>query len=145
LFVLFAFAPAWAAESTNSPALLKIGAAAATNYYDQTVVVTGRVAQVTIRPTVTFLNLDKPHPDSPFTVVIFHGHSEFFGDANALKRKDIEIRGKVKNYKDKPEIILDTMDQLTVLGATNAPATVPAVPAPKARPAASETNLPDIM
>ena len=94
LFALLAFAPAWAAEPTNSPALVKIGAAAATNYYEQTVVVTGRVAQVTIRPTVTFLNLDKTYPDSPFSVVIFHGHSEFFGDANALKRKDIEIPGQ---------------------------------------------------
>ena len=37
------------------------------------------------------------------------------------------------------------MDQLTVLGATNAPVTVPAVPALKTRPAASETNLPDVM
>ena len=88
---------------------LKIGTADAANHYDQEMIVTGKVAQVTIRPTVTFLNLDKPYPDSPFSVVIFHGHSSFYGDANALKGKSIEIKGKVTNYHDKPEIALDRM------------------------------------
>ena len=119
---------------------------------------TGKVAQVTIRPTVTFLNLDKPFPNSPFSVVIFHGHSSFYGNANALKGKSIEIKGKIKNYQDKPEIVLDNTNQLTVfdskgvnitatvLQSTNqAPVTAQppnAVPAP---PATGSTNLPEIM
>jgi len=36
-------------------------------------------------------------------VVIFHGHSSFFGDANALKGKTIEIRGKSQRPPAKPE------------------------------------------
>src|ERR1039457_5833070 len=98
----------------GAPSLLKIGTADADKYYDQTMIVTGKVAQVTIRPTVTFLNLDKNYPNSPFEVVIFHGHSSFYGDANALKGKSIEIKGKIKNYHDKPEIALDNANQLTV-------------------------------
>ena len=102
------------AGETNHPALLKIGTADAASHYDQEMIVTGKVAQVTIRPAVTFLNLDKPFPNSPFSVVIFHGHSSFYGDANALKGKSIEIKGKIKNYQDKPEIALDSTNQLTV-------------------------------
>jgi DNA/RNA endonuclease YhcR with UshA esterase domain len=87
-------------------------------------------------------------------VVIFHGHSSFYGDANALKGKSIEIKGKIKNYQDKPEIVLDRTNQLTVfdskgviitsaiLQSTNhAPVVVPT----NAPPAMSATNFPEIM
>jgi DNA/RNA endonuclease YhcR with UshA esterase domain len=112
-------------------------------------IVTGKVAQVTIRPTVTFLNLDKKYPDSPFTVVIIHGHSQFFGDANALKGKSIEIKGKITNYKDKPEIALDSTNQLTVFDSSGKVITstilqragTPAISSPtNAPPSAPSTN-----
>jgi DNA/RNA endonuclease YhcR with UshA esterase domain len=154
IFAGLTFAIEASAADTNAAAPLKIGTADATNHYDQEMIVTGKVAQVTIRPTVTFLNLDKPFPNSPFTVVIFHGHSSFYGDANALKGKSIEIKGKIKNYQDKPEIVLDRTNQLTVfdskgviitsaiLQSTNhAPVVVPT----NAPPAMSATNFPEIM
>lgn len=145
-FALSASALGLSAAGTNAPNLLKISAWEATNYYDQEVVVTGKVAQVTIRPAVTFLNLDKAYPDSPCTVVIFHGRSSFFGDANALRGTSIEIRGRVRNYRDRPEIVLNTTNQLTVFGLTNWPA--PVHPMPKTNsppPAATATNLPEVM
>ncbi len=108
-----------APAKAGSPAPLKIGALDATNYYDQTMIVTGKVVQVTIRPSVSFMNLDQPFPNSPFAIVVFHGKSSFYGDANALKGKSIEVRGKIKSFKDKPEIALDSLDQLTVVGYTN--------------------------
>ena len=135
-----------APPKTSASAPLKIGAVEADKYYDQEMIVTGKVAQVTIRPAVTFLNLDKPFPNSPFTVVIFHGHSSFYGDANALKGKSIEIRGKIKNFHDKPEIALDSMNQLTVPGSTvstNVPATPQPTNAPP--PATQSANFPEIM
>jgi hypothetical protein len=140
---------------TNKLVPLKIGAADATNYYGKEMTVTGRVAQVTIRPAVTFLNLDKAYPNSPFAVVIFHGQSSFFGDVNALKGKQIEVRGKIIKYKGKPEIALDTTNQLTVLDLTNSvikaktkrKVKVPAVSSPdNAPPVAPDTNsFPEIM
>jgi DNA/RNA endonuclease YhcR with UshA esterase domain len=146
------------AADTNAAASMKIGTADAASHYDQEMIVTGKVAQVTIRPTVTFLNLDKAFPDSPFSVVIFHGRSSFYADANAMKGKSIEIRGKIKNYQNKPEIVLDNMNQLTVfdskgvnitstiLQSTNsAPATPRAPKAAPVPPAATETNFPEIM
>ena len=157
ILIAAAFAIKLSAAGTNAPAgpetngiaLLKIGTGEATNYYGQEMIVTGKVAQVTIRPNVTFLNLDKKFPDSPFTVVIIHGHSQFFGDANALKEKSIEIRGNIKKYHEKPEIALDSTNQLTVLNftgstvLTNAPVIL--LPNP-ARPVTPPTNnFPEIM
>ena len=158
MLVVTAFAMKSFGGATNTPAPLKIGTADADKYYDQTMIVTGKVAQVTIRPTVTFLNFDKPFPNSPFSVVIFHGKSSFYGDANALKGKAVEIKGKIKNYQDKPEIVLDSTNQLTVfdskgvnitstiLQSTNsAPVTPQAPKAAPVPPAATETNFPEIM
>ena len=158
IFAVLAFAITASAAGTNPASPLKIRAADAASHYDQDMIVTGKVAQVTIRPTVTFLNLDKNYPNSPFSVVIFHGHSSFYGDANALKGKSIEIQGKIKNYQDKPEIVLDSTNQLAVFDAkgVNITSTVlqttgltPAmlqstntVPVP---PAAAPTNFPEIM
>ena len=160
LLVVSALATKLTAADTNTPSKaaspmpLKIGALAATNYYDQLVTVTGKVAQVTIRPSVTFLNLDEKYPNSPFAVVIIHGKSSYYGDANALKGKSIEIHGKIIKYKDKPEIALDTTNQLTVLDSTNSVTKVkrkakkiPAISAPdNAPPTTPSTNgFPEIM
>ena len=51
-----------APSNTNTSALLKIGTGEADKHYDQEMIVTGRVVQVTIRPKVIFLNLDRPLP-----------------------------------------------------------------------------------
>jgi DNA/RNA endonuclease YhcR with UshA esterase domain len=150
------FAISLSAADTNAPASskagnatpMKIGTLDATNYYDQTMIVTGKVVQVTIRPSVTFLNLDKPFPNSPFAIVIIHGKSSYYGDANALKGKSVEIRGKIKNYKDKPEIVLDSTNQLTVFNFTNsvklpdAPAVQPPAKVPAA--VAATNDIPEI-
>jgi hypothetical protein len=74
VLVVLAFAIRLPAEDTNAPALLKIGTGEADQHYGREMIVTGRVAQVTIRPKVKFLNLDRRFPNSPFTVVIFSGH-----------------------------------------------------------------------
>jgi len=142
------------AEETNGVAVKadmvvpRIGTLEATNYIDREVTVTGRVVQVSVRPSVTFLNLDKPFPDSPFTVVIFHGRSQFGGDANLLKGHAIEVRGKIKNFKDKPEIALENTNQLVIVGVTNMAVFLkaPAVNAPtNTVPANQVTNFPDVM
>ncbi len=149
--VASAVALALSAQDTGTPVPLKIGTGDASGHYDQEMIITGKVAQVTIRPTVTFLNLDKPYPNSPFTVVIFPKQRPLFGDLDALRRKSIEIRGTIKKYNDKPEIVLDKTNQLTVFGLTNwpAPLTPPMTDQPagntNAVPSTQTTNFPDIM
>ena len=108
----------------------KISALEATNYYDKTMIVTGKVAQVSVRPTITFINLDKKHPDSPFVAIVFPRATNQFPDVKNLLGKQVEIKGKIAKHDDKPQIILSSSNQLTVIeSATNAPA--PAVPAAK--------------
>jgi len=114
------------AEQTNAAAPAKIGTADADKHYDEQMIVTGKVAQVTLRPTIVFLNLDQAFPNSPFAVVIHSEDTNQFGDLKALQGKSVEIQGTIKKYHDKPEIVLTNANQLNVLGApasTNAPAT----------------------
>jgi len=157
ILAVLAFAIQSSAQETNAPVLpnaanttpQKIGAADATNYYGQVMIVTGRVAQVTIRPNANFLNLDKPYPNSPFTIVIFPQQRELFGDLNALRGKSVEIKGQVRSYRDKPEIVLDNTNQLTVLGVSSLELLlkpkIESAPTNPPPPAAPATNFPEIM
>jgi DNA/RNA endonuclease YhcR with UshA esterase domain len=115
---ILTFALKLSANETNSPAPLKIGATEAANYYDQEMIVTGKVAQVTIRPKVVFINIDRPFPNSPFTLVIFPSETNKFGDLEALNGKNIEAKGKIKKYHEKPEIVLNSPKQLIVIEST---------------------------
>jgi DNA/RNA endonuclease YhcR with UshA esterase domain len=95
----------------------KIGTAEAGKYYEEAMVVTGKVAQVIIRPDVAFLNLDRPSPDSPFTAVIFEENIGQFGDLQKFKGQDVEVNGTLTEYHDKPEIILESPAQIKVVGS----------------------------
>jgi DNA/RNA endonuclease YhcR with UshA esterase domain len=103
------------AADTTTNTVAKIGAADAAKHFDETLVVTGQVAEVTVLPRITFINLDQPHPNSPFTCVIFPAATNQFPGIKSLKGKSIEVSGRIKNYHDKPEIVLDTSNQLTVV------------------------------
>jgi hypothetical protein len=156
ILALLAFAIPLSAQETNAPlppqtagaTVRKIGPAEATNYYDQVMIVTGRVAQVTIRPNANFLNLDKPYPNSPFTIVIFPQQRELFGDLNVFRGKSIEIKGRIRSYRDKPEIVLDNTNQLTVLGVSSLELLLkPKIESTPTNtpPSAPLTNFPEIM
>ncbi len=120
--LILAFALKLSADQTNSVTPLKIGTGDAGKFYDQEMTVTGKVAQVSFREKVVILNLDQPFPESPFSVVVFSTATNQFGDLKALDGKNVEVKGKIKKYKDKPEIVLDKPSQLKVLGSTNTPA-----------------------
>ena len=92
----------------------RIGVTEAAKYYDEEMTVTGKVAQVIIRPTVAFLNLDQSGPNSPFTTVIFQDNLAGFGDLQRFKNQAVEISGTVTEYHGKPEIILESTNQIKV-------------------------------
>lgn len=104
------------AGQTDNLAPMKIGTSDASKYYGKEMIVTGRVAQVSIRPHVVFLNMDKPYPNSPFTLVIFSTATNQFGNLKALKGESVEARGKIVNYHNRPEIVLEKAKQLKVTG-----------------------------
>lgn len=126
-----------AADSTNAPA--KIGATEAGAHYDQLMTVTGVVAQVTLRPSIVFINLDHPYPDSPFAAVIHSQDTNQFSNLKSLMGRSVEITGHVQNYHDRPEIVIKKADQIYVIGGwTNTPSAA-VVPAAAPEPAAPKS------
>lgn len=107
---------------TSTPVPQKISAEDATKHYQETMTVTGKVAQVSIREKLVYINLDKKHPDSPFTCVIFSRATNQFGNIKALEGKSIEVTGKIDDFHDKPQIVLNTTNQLKVLANSAGPA-----------------------
>lgn len=105
------------AAETNAPAPVRIGTGEADKHIGESAIVTGKVAQVTFRSKAVFLNIDQAFPDAPFTVVIMAKNTNDFGDIHALGGKTIEVTGKIKSFKDKPEIVVDSTNQLTVITA----------------------------
>ena len=107
--------PANTFTNTLNEAARKIGAMEAAKYYETTMVVTGKVAAVSLRPTVTIINLDQAGPSSPFTAVIFQQNMGAFGDVQKLQGQNVEISGTVTQYRNKPEIVLESTNQLKVV------------------------------
>lgn len=110
-----------AAAQASSPAAanlppVKITAAEAVNHYRQNAIVSGKVASVSVRSAVVILSIDKPFPDAPFTAVVFSQATSRFGSLANLQGKGVEIKGTIKPFRGKPEIILDDPNQLTVIG-----------------------------
>ena len=64
----------------------------------------------------TFLNMGGEYPDNPFTAVImFNKRGNFsYKPEEYLKGKTICVTGVVKNYKGKPEIVVDKEGQVKV-------------------------------
>jgi hypothetical protein len=117
---------AWAANvsaQTNVPP--RIPAAAATNYLNQEVIVTDRVAQVTLRPTIVFLNLNQRYPDSPLTCVIKGSDTNNFSDLKNYQDKEVEVSGRIADFQGKPEMVLTNTNQIKILADT--PVTQPVI------------------
>ena len=57
-------------------------------------VVTGYVADVTVREKVAYLNFDGKYPKNTFTAVVFADKFDYFGDLMIYKNKTVEVKGK---------------------------------------------------
>ena len=78
-------------------------------------VVTGYVADVTIREKVAYLNFDGKYPKNTFTAVVFADKFDYFGDLMIYKNKTVEVKGKIGQYSGKPQIILNNKSQIKVV------------------------------
>jgi hypothetical protein len=84
----------------------------------ETATVCGTVSSAKFAPNSrsqpTFLDFDRPYPNAPFTAVIFGDDRPKFGTpATALRGKRICVTGQIRDYRGKPEIILNEPSQLT--------------------------------
>ncbi len=105
------------ADETNAIPLT-IGTAQASACIGKQVTVTGVVAQVSARPSLTFLNFDQPYPSNRFTAIIRSSHTNGFENLSALKGKAVSVTGQVINYNGKPEMELTNKSQFKILVET---------------------------
>ncbi|MBZ5680828.1 MAG: hypothetical protein LAO24_12060 [Acidobacteriia bacterium] len=76
--------------------------------------VTGKVLHVKIgNKGVHFVDFCEDHLACPFTVVVFPSDLKDVGDVRGLAGRTIEIRGAVKLYDGRAEIILKRISQLS--------------------------------
>jgi hypothetical protein len=105
------------AEDTNAVSAT-IGAAQAAKWIGKQVVVTGVVAQVSVRPSLVFLNFDRAYPSNLFTAIIRTKNTNEFENLPALRGKAVSVQGQIKDYNGKPEMELTGKSQLKVLDNT---------------------------
>jgi hypothetical protein len=110
-----ALAPEYTRLDPNAVMKRIIGTAEAAGYYDETMVVTGRVAAVSARSSITILNLDQAGPAAPFSAVVFAENAGVFGDLEKFKNQPVEVHGSITKFHQHPEMILTEPGQLKVL------------------------------
>lgn len=93
----------------------KITSDEAKNRIGDSVTVTGLIAAVHSGDKVTYLNFDKKFPLNEFSCAIFPDDVEQFGDINLYRNKKAEVTGKITKFRNKPQIILNSKDQLKIL------------------------------
>lgn len=79
----------------------------------ETKCVVGKVVRVKVGDKgVHFLDFCEDQPTCPFTVVVFSHDLKDVGDVRWLAGREIEIRGALKLYDGRPEIILNRISQI---------------------------------
>lgn len=107
----------WEKLTTELTGLNVIGACQAGNYYDKEAIVEGKIPSTYRSKTNTvFLNFEKPYPNQCFTGVIFSSDQYKFvqNPENYYSDKTVRIRGEIKEYQGKPEIILKDPSQIEI-------------------------------
>jgi hypothetical protein len=86
-----------------------ITTAKANEYMDKEVCVIGKVVSFKLAAegkSTNYINIDKPYPESVFTVVISNRYLETLNlKIEDLKDKTIYIKGKITTYKNDPKQI----------------------------------------
>ncbi len=107
----------WEKLTSGATNLKVIGACQAGNYYGKEMIVEGKIADAFRSKTNTvFLNFEKPYPNHCFTGVIFSSDQYRFVQSpeEYYLNKTVRIKGEIKEYQGKPEIILKDPSQIEV-------------------------------
>ncbi|MHB8578975.1 MAG: hypothetical protein ACYDA4_03830 [Ignavibacteriaceae bacterium] len=98
----------------------KIPASQAKNHIGENETVTGLDSQVYhSRGGTYFLNIDGDYPGNTFTAIIFKSDVKKFKDIDSNVGKEVEVKGKIKEYNGKPEIILKSESQIEIIRKGN--------------------------
>jgi len=107
----------WEELTVEKTGLRVIGACQAGNYYGKEMIIEGKIVDAFRSKTNTiFLNFEKPYPNHCFTGVIFSSDQYRFVQSSEeyYLNKTIRIKGEIKEYQGKPEIILEDPLQIEI-------------------------------
>jgi len=97
----------------KSNAQTEIAPAQAKDYVDSTVMVTGTVAEVTLVKNIAHVNFEKKYPETEFSGVLFMNNFPDIVDlVKSMEGKKVSLTGKIEMYKDKPQIKIESKDQV---------------------------------
>ncbi|MBI5802766.1 MAG: hypothetical protein HZA92_18845 [Verrucomicrobia bacterium] len=100
------------AQDSKTPAV--VPAKEAKSKVGETIVVEGKVAEVSKNERIIRLNLGAKYPKQDFTLVIFPRNFELVPDVEKLVGKTVRASGKVAEFQGRPQIVLERKDQLSV-------------------------------
>ena len=96
-----------------------ITTAKAKDYMDKEVCVVGKVISFKLASdgkSTNYINIDKPYPESVFTVVISNNYLEKLNiKIEDLKDKNIYIKGKITTYKNDPKQIPQIYNPISIV------------------------------
>ncbi|MBK8550781.1 MAG: hypothetical protein IPL53_06855 [Ignavibacteria bacterium] len=78
-------------------------------------IIKGYVADIYLSDKVAYLNFENKFPKNVFTCTVFSGKMNEFGDLSSFKGKNVEVTGKISTYKNKPQVILNSKDQIKII------------------------------
>ena len=107
----------WEKLTEEKQGVKVIDACLAKKYLGKEVIVEGKVVDTYRSKTNTvFLNFEKPYPNQCFSGVIFSSYQgKFVKDPeNYYLNKVVRVKGKIKQYQGKPEIILKDSLQIEI-------------------------------
>jgi len=79
----------------------------------------GFVADIYLSDKVAYLNFENKFPKNMFSCAIFSNKFDEFGDLSRFKNKNVEVNGKITTYKNKPQVILNSKDQIKIIPQKN--------------------------
>ena len=75
----------------------------------------GYVADIYLSDKVAYINFENKFPKNIFSCAVFESRFNDFGDLSKYKDKTVEVTGKITTYKNKPQVILNSKDQIRIM------------------------------
>jgi len=110
------FALLLVAASTPARAQATIAPAAAKDHVGEVLTIEGAVSEVhhAASGRATFIDMGGRYPNNVFTAVIFESDAGKFPTVDALNGKTVDVTGRIRLHRGRPEIILDDPNQVKV-------------------------------
>ncbi len=107
----------WEKLTSELTGLKIVGACQAGNYLGKEIIIEGKIVDTYRSKTNTvFLNFEKSYPNQCFVSVIFSSDQYKFVQSpeDYYSQKTVRIKGEIKEYEDRPEIILKNPSQIEI-------------------------------